>query len=118
MPNRKYSALSAVIMHDAVHALLLGKSYDSGYDIFTDNEDEFLAFAGEESGSLPDIELGSIELDVAMQFPDREKWLEAMQKEIDKLTKLNTWQVVDSLPLGRKAIGHKWVLRKKKIIYF
>ena len=36
-----------------------------------------------------------------------------MQKEIKELLELDTWEVVTSLPPGRKAIGFKWALRTK-----
>ena len=38
--------------------------------------------------------------------------LEAMREEIESIEKNQVWQLVD-LPKDRKAIGCKWVLRKK-----
>ena len=49
----------------------------------------------------------------AMEGPYAEGWDEAMHKEIEELLQLETWEVVDALPPGRKAIGYKWALRTK-----
>ena len=40
-------------------------------------------------------------------------WIEAMNKEINNLRKMGTWKLVDP-PSDRKAIGCKWVYRKKE----
>ncbi|KAL0403961.1 UNVERIFIED_CONTAM: Retrovirus-related Pol polyprotein from transposon RE2 [Sesamum radiatum] len=40
------------------------------------------------------------------------KWVEAMQHELDALAKNETWKLVP-LPLGKKAIGCRWVFRLK-----
>ncbi|GJW03960.1 ribonuclease H-like domain-containing protein [Tanacetum coccineum] len=39
-------------------------------------------------------------------------WVDAMNAEMDPLYRNNTWEVVD-LPVGRKAIGSKWVWKIK-----
>ena len=40
-------------------------------------------------------------------------WEEAIQKELDALRKVNTWDVVERLP-GKNIIGCKWVFKIKK----
>ena len=40
-------------------------------------------------------------------------WLEAMEKEMQAHRANSTWDLIDCLPLGRKAIGCKWVLVMK-----
>lgn len=40
-------------------------------------------------------------------------WLEAMEAEMDAHRRNGTWTLVDALPVGRKAIGSKWVLVRK-----
>ncbi|XP_071694865.1 uncharacterized mitochondrial protein AtMg00820-like [Rutidosis leptorrhynchoides] len=40
------------------------------------------------------------------------KWIEAMNNKIEALHRNNTW-VVSDLPVGRKAIGCKWIYRIK-----
>ena len=39
-----------------------------------------------------------------------EHWKDAMQQEMDSIHKNGTWELVD-LPLGKKAIGTKWVYK-------
>ncbi|GAU30980.1 hypothetical protein TSUD_104940 [Trifolium subterraneum] len=41
-----------------------------------------------------------------------EKWLSAMNEEIESIERNNTWELVD-LPHGKKAIGVKWVYKVK-----
>jgi hypothetical protein len=48
----------------------------------------------------------------AMQSEEKEKWIEAMEKEYESLMKNNTWTLV-SLPPGAKPIGSKWIYKKK-----
>lgn len=48
----------------------------------------------------------------AQQTDEWEKWKEAIQSEYDSLIENGTWELAD-LPKGRKAIGCKWVLKKK-----
>lgn len=48
----------------------------------------------------------------AKNCEDSEKWIEAMDNEIDSLKENNTWTLVN-LPEGRKAISNKWVYRVK-----
>ena len=43
---------------------------------------------------------------------EKEKWKEAVQKEIDSLYKNDAWDVVE-LPEGRKTVGSKWVFKRK-----
>ena len=49
----------------------------------------------------------------ALQSTDHEKWVEAMKEEMNSLEENETWTVTD-LPPGRRAIGSKWVFKKKK----
>ncbi|BBH09623.1 ADP glucose pyrophosphorylase large subunit 1 [Prunus dulcis] len=41
-----------------------------------------------------------------------EKWVKAMDQEIDSIKKNDTWELVD-LPQGKKPIGVKWVYKTK-----
>ena len=47
-----------------------------------------------------------------MNMPDRHLWRAAIVKELRELRALNTWEFAP-LPLGRRAIRHKWVFRRK-----
>jgi len=50
----------------------------------------------------------------ALRGPDRNHWLEAVQKELDSLRKHGTYRVVP-LPKGRKPVKCKWVLKIKDL---
>ena len=41
-----------------------------------------------------------------------EKWIQAMNEEIQSIEKNNTWELT-SLPIGKKPIGVKWVYKTK-----
>jgi hypothetical protein len=48
----------------------------------------------------------------AVNNHDAEKWIKAMNEELESIQKNDVWVLTD-LPNQRKAIGCKWVLRKK-----
>src|SRR4051794_35718493 len=48
----------------------------------------------------------------AMLHNNLDNWLKAMKDEIDQLEKLGTYQLED-LPMGRQAVGKKWVYNTK-----
>jgi len=48
----------------------------------------------------------------AIEADDHDKWVTAMEQEMESLERNETWSLVD-LPKGSKAIGCKWVFRKK-----
>jgi hypothetical protein len=48
----------------------------------------------------------------AISSPDAKFWKEAIKIEIDSISKNHTWILVD-LPKGAKAIGCKWIFKKK-----
>ena len=48
-----------------------------------------------------------------MESKDNSMWLAAMEEEMESLHKNKTWDLV-TLPKGKKAIGCKWVYRKKE----
>lgn len=50
--------------------------------------------------------------DEAVKSPDAENWKAAMDEEMHSHHKFGTWKLVD-LPVGRKAIGNKWVFATK-----
>ena len=47
-----------------------------------------------------------------MVSPDSEAWLEAMRSELKSMDENQVWDLVDPPP-GVKAIGYKWVFKKK-----
>eukprot|EP00963_Diacronema_lutheri_P010446 scaffold1052_cov339-Pavlova_lutheri.AAC.62 len=48
-----------------------------------------------------------------MYRPDKKLWEEAIQNEIDALSKMRTWDIKE-LPPDRKPIGAKWIFRVKR----
>ena len=44
--------------------------------------------------------------------PDTNKWLEAMQSEIESMYENKVWTLTD-LPDDRRAIRNKWIFKKK-----
>ena len=51
-----------------------------------------------------------------MSFDEAQKsenWLAAMQSEYDAIMKNGTWSLCD-FPIGKKAIGRKWVFKLKR----
>lgn len=49
----------------------------------------------------------------ALAGPDRQKWAEAMQAELDNLNGKGTWSC-SHLPSGRKPVTAKWVFKRKR----
>jgi len=50
----------------------------------------------------------------ALTCPAKEKWMKAMEEEMESMRSNSVWELVD-LPEGRKAIGNKWVLKIKRL---
>ncbi|KAK1646212.1 hypothetical protein QYE76_064017 [Lolium multiflorum] len=48
----------------------------------------------------------------AMMSPDSNKWQEAMKSEMGSMYENQVWNLVD-LPDGRKAVGNKWIFKRK-----
>ena len=52
----------------------------------------------------------------ALESPDKDKWIDAMQEEFQSLEEMGTWKMVD-IPKGRKIVGCKWVFKAKIGVY-
>ena len=48
----------------------------------------------------------------ATSSPDSDKWMKAMQREMESLRENNVWRLVEPPP-NRKVIGSKWVFKRK-----
>ena len=48
----------------------------------------------------------------AVNSEDGDLWKKAMDDEMDSLDKNEAWNLVQ-LPAGRKAVGSKWIFKKK-----
>jgi hypothetical protein len=109
----KYSEFSLVSILDAINAITSsGEQYFDKSFIIKDEDtcivDEYInAFIGAEADDSPTYE-------EALQSPDRDEWILAINEELTSLDNLNTWTVVDHIPAGRQAIGHKWVMKIKR----
>ena len=60
-----------------------------------------------------DLKIPPATYDEAVQHPDKDKWLKAMQAELGTMKEMNVYKVTE-LPKGRKAIGCRWVLEFKE----
>ncbi|KAE9282446.1 hypothetical protein PF008_g27639 [Phytophthora fragariae] len=52
-------------------------------------------------------------VDEALQGPDAEKWIEALEKEYYDLMRNNAWVLVER-PKGKKILGSKWAFVRKR----
>ncbi|MCI81149.1 ABC transporter C family member 13-like, partial [Trifolium medium] len=50
-----------------------------------------------------------------MVSQEKERWMGAMMEEMKSLQKNQTWELV-SLPKGKRAIGCKWVYKRKPAV--
>jgi len=46
----------------------------------------------------------------ALSGPKEREWIKAMEEEMESMKINQIWDLVD-LPLGRRSIGNKWVLK-------
>lgn len=53
-----------------------------------------------------------VNYDKAIQTPERDKWVEAMDEEISALSKNSTWELCD-LPNDKKLVDNRWVFKIK-----
>src|SRR5580765_6358588 len=51
----------------------------------------------------------------ALNSPEKDRWMGAMQEEMASLKKNETWDLVP-LPKGKRAIGCKWIYKKKPAV--
>ena len=54
-----------------------------------------------------------ITVEQALSNPDTEKWMKAMEAELESLHKNQVWELSE-LPPGRKPVGSKWVFKRKR----
>jgi hypothetical protein len=69
----------------------------------------YVFLAGRMEGTHDD----SPTLEDALNGPENQQWKAAIQEELNQLSEMGTWELQD-LPEGRKAIGSRWVLLKKR----
>lgn len=79
----------------------------SKYNLRPNRQTKFTAFIAD---NLPDKFDGYHQ---AMKRPDKEMWQEAINSELESLSKMRTWELAE-LPKDKKAIGSKWIFRVKR----
>ena len=103
-----------VKVREAEHAFVSGTHYDNAYEaVVKDTLDahdlqvqaEAIPDGGPDSYSPTDKQ--------AMSGPDSEKWVASKSLELQNLDRLGTFEVVDHLPKGKRALGFKWVHKVK-----
>jgi len=50
----------------------------------------------------------------ALKSAEREQWGVAMNEELVRLRKIETWEITEDMPEGCKPIGNWWFFTKKK----
>ena len=50
----------------------------------------------------------------AMALPDRDKWREAIEAELEMIRRFNVFSPIMKLPAGAKALGQRWVFKRKR----
>jgi len=83
------------------------ETYDS--DDASDGEAHVVNATGTSQSYCPPNEMSFRD---AMSGPDRAKWLDAMNDELNAMSKNNVWTLVDRPP-GTRVISSRWVLRVK-----
>ena len=59
------------------------------------------------------IDKDPVSFSQAINSDDSGKWIDAMKKELNSMSKNNVWDLV-SLPEGSKRVGCKWVFKTKR----
>jgi hypothetical protein len=54
--------------------------------------------------------------DEAASRPDAELWKRAVEEQLQSLLENETWEYIDQVPAGRKAIGCRWVFKLKTVL--
>eukprot|EP00963_Diacronema_lutheri_P007771 scaffold671_cov394-Pavlova_lutheri.AAC.1 len=83
------------------------KANSQPYNLRPNRQTKFTAYIAE---PLPDKFDGYHK---AMNRSDKKLWEEAIQNELEALSKMRTWDITD-LPLDKKPIGTKWIFRVKR----
>jgi len=90
----------------------LGKAWELRRHIFQDERAGDNEEAAVESDFLGMVEAGPQSVEEAIQSPEKDLWMRAVDEEIQNLERLKTWVVVENIPEGRKAITLRLVLQR------
>ena len=50
----------------------------------------------------------------AMMLPDRDKWREAIESELEMIRRFNVFSPIMKLPAGARELGQRWVFKRKR----
>ena len=91
----------------------MGKAWELRRHIFQDERAGDNEEAAVESDFLGMVEAGPQSVEEAIQSPEKDLWMRAVDEEIQNLERIKTWVVVENIPEGRKAITSRLVLQRK-----
>lgn len=74
--------------------------------------DDYYVFLGEVYSKTSSLEEEPKSFKHAMSCSESKSWMEAMREELNSMEKNKVWELVD-LPNDRKAIGSKWIFKRK-----
>jgi hypothetical protein len=74
--------------------------------------DEYFTFLGEVHSKVQTLEEEPRTFKAALASPESKLWMEAMQEELNSMKKNNVWELTE-LPNNRRAIGSKWIFKRK-----
>ena len=74
--------------------------------------DDYYVFMGEVHSKTSSLEEEPKSFKHAMSCSESKSWMESMHEELNSMEKNKVWELVD-LPSGRKAIGSKWIFKRK-----
>ena len=107
--STRYNDYCMISVDDAINAMISAATvyFDATVipeDVWLEFDNEIQCFLATDNPSYEETLIG----------PEAPMWSAAIERELNSLIDLGTWEVVHSLPPGRKAIGYKWVFKIKR----
>ena len=67
---------------------------------------------GHNHGMIASDEQDPSTVEEALSTPDKSKWIDAMEREMESLHSNEVWELMEPLP-NRKIVGSKWIFKQK-----